>query len=235
QLAASPDLGRYLIEIGDETVVRRAGQVLGLGAGQQRRTFIDLIEGVGAEHQGVGVALHQSLGKGEQGLAGTGHRQYMTGGLPPASRQARQNAGSASPLWPDAGQARRRWWGRPNTGPSPGPGYPARSREPRAWVHRWTATPDSGRDCRPRPRATPAASRRGRAAAVAGRCSCSDIHAQWRIVIRLVDVVAESTNDGALQALAQLGIGQGLVVRIGQYENIIHTLTQRDDACILHA
>src|SRR5690606_14795067 len=135
----------------------------------------------------------------------------------------------------DAGQARRRWWGRPNTGPSPGPGYPARSREPRAWVHRWTATPDSGRDCRPRPRATPAASRRGRAAAVAGRCSCSDIHAQWRIVIRLVDVVAESTNDGALQALAQLGIGQGLVVRIGQYENIIHTLTQRDDARILHA
>ncbi len=47
QLAALPDLVRHAVEIGIETLVRQARQVVRLGAGQQGRAFVDLVEGLG--------------------------------------------------------------------------------------------------------------------------------------------------------------------------------------------
>ncbi|MDT4837851.1 hypothetical protein FQZ97_715940 [compost metagenome] len=85
-LAALPDVRRHGVEVRVEAVLRQAGQVVRLGAGQQGRTFVDLIEGVGADHQAVVGTVDHGLGEGEQGFAGTVHRQHVAGGVEPAGR-----------------------------------------------------------------------------------------------------------------------------------------------------
>jgi hypothetical protein len=50
------------------------------GAGQQRGALIDLVERVGAEHQGLAAGrIDHALGEGEEGLARTVHRQHLVG------------------------------------------------------------------------------------------------------------------------------------------------------------
>ena len=53
QLAAPPGVGRHRREIREITLLREAGQVARLGPGQEGRPLVDLIEGVGHQHQGL--------------------------------------------------------------------------------------------------------------------------------------------------------------------------------------
>ena len=59
-----------------------------LGAGEQGRAFVDLIERIGADHQGVVLAIDHGLGKGEQRFAGAIDRQHMARGVQPAGGHA---------------------------------------------------------------------------------------------------------------------------------------------------
>ncbi len=76
-LRALPDGRRHGIEIGVETIFGQAGKVMRGGASQERGTFVDLIEGIGAEHQRIGRALDHRLGEGEQRFARAIDRQYL--------------------------------------------------------------------------------------------------------------------------------------------------------------
>ena len=88
-LAALPDFGRHGIEVRVEAVSFQARQVMWLGAGEEGRTFVDLIEGVGADHQALGIAVDHRLGEGEQRFAGAIDRQHVARGIQPASRHAK--------------------------------------------------------------------------------------------------------------------------------------------------
>ena len=47
------------------------------GAGQKRRTLVDLIEGIGADNQRTLLTIDYSLGESEQRFAGAVDWQYM--------------------------------------------------------------------------------------------------------------------------------------------------------------
>ncbi|MNF75148.1 hypothetical protein D3C84_572040 [compost metagenome] len=87
-LTALPDVGRYGVEVRIEAVLGQARQVVRGGTGEQGGAFVDLVEGVGADHQGVGATVDHRLGKGEQRLAGAVDRQHMLGRVEPAGGHA---------------------------------------------------------------------------------------------------------------------------------------------------
>ncbi len=58
-----------------------------LHARQKRRPFVDLIEGVGADHKALRVAGDQRLGKGEQRLAGAVDRNNVAADIQAAGSQ----------------------------------------------------------------------------------------------------------------------------------------------------
>ena len=87
-LRALPDLGRHGIEIRCEAVVGQAWQVVRGGAGQQGRAFVDLIEGIGTDHQPALLAVEHRLHEGEQRLAGAADGQRVAPGVQPAVRYA---------------------------------------------------------------------------------------------------------------------------------------------------
>ncbi|MNV58594.1 hypothetical protein D3C71_1509800 [compost metagenome] len=87
-LAAFPDVRRNSIEIRVEAVFIQAWQVMRLGAGEERRAFVDLVERVRADNQGVVATVDHGLGKGEQRFAGAVDRQYVARRVDPAVRHA---------------------------------------------------------------------------------------------------------------------------------------------------
>jgi hypothetical protein len=75
------------VESPGEIVLRQVVEEHRLGPGEQRRALVDLVEGVGAQHQGVAArGIDHALGDGEQRLARTVHRQHLVaasgGGMP---------------------------------------------------------------------------------------------------------------------------------------------------------
>ncbi|VVN49243.1 hypothetical protein PS647_06266 [Pseudomonas fluorescens] len=83
-LAALPDVRRYGVEIRVEAVFVQAWQVMRLGPGEERRAFVDLVEGVRADHQRVIATVDHGLGEGEQRFAGTVDRQHVARRVDPA-------------------------------------------------------------------------------------------------------------------------------------------------------
>ncbi|MNZ93342.1 hypothetical protein D3C78_1124040 [compost metagenome] len=55
-----------------------------LGAGEERRAFIDLVERVRADHQRVVTPVDHGLGEGEQCFTGTVDGQHVAGRIDPA-------------------------------------------------------------------------------------------------------------------------------------------------------
>ena len=72
-----PLLFRDSGEVGKKTGAGSAVDKVWAGTRQQGRTFVDLIKGVGAHHQGVRAAGHYCLGEGKQGLTGAVDGQYL--------------------------------------------------------------------------------------------------------------------------------------------------------------
>ena len=87
ELRAGPDVVRHRTEVGQEAIVLRAMHEVGRRPRQQRRAFVDLVEGIGHEHDRVRAVGNQRLRKREQRLAGAVHRQHVACGLQAAGCQ----------------------------------------------------------------------------------------------------------------------------------------------------
>jgi len=82
QLHARPLLGRQRIGRDRKTVLGRLVDESRLGAGQQGRAFVDLVERVRAGDERAGLArIDDRLRKGEQRLARTIDRQHLVRGI----------------------------------------------------------------------------------------------------------------------------------------------------------
>ena len=88
-LATLPDLHRHGVEVRVEAILVQARQVVRLGPGEEGRAFVDLIEGVGADHQRVVATIDHGLGEGEQRLTGAIDRQDIARRVDPAARHAK--------------------------------------------------------------------------------------------------------------------------------------------------
>jgi hypothetical protein len=82
ELDAAPVAFRDGVESRGEAVLRPVVEEHRLRPGQQRRALVNLVEGVGAQHQGVAArGIDHALGDGEQRLARTVHRQHLVDGI----------------------------------------------------------------------------------------------------------------------------------------------------------
>ena len=82
QLRTRPDVCRHAVPVRGKVACRIAGHKVRRGASQQGRAFVDLVEGVGAEHRGPGAGrIDHGLGQREQRLARAQHRQHLGGGV----------------------------------------------------------------------------------------------------------------------------------------------------------
>ena len=79
QLGTSPGVFTDRIEVRLQACGIGARQVHGLATGQQRGAFVNLVEGVGHQHQRLALAIHHRLGKGKQGFPGAVYRQDLAG------------------------------------------------------------------------------------------------------------------------------------------------------------
>ena len=75
QFTALPLFFRNLAEVRQEPVARSAVQEQRRGAGEQRRAFIDLVEGIRADDQRA--LCYDGLCERKQGLACAVHREYL--------------------------------------------------------------------------------------------------------------------------------------------------------------
>ncbi len=82
QLRALPDVLGHGVPVHREIARRIAGGVVRLRARQQRGAFVDLVEGIGADHGGAFArGVDHRLGEREQGLAGAVHGQDLGRGV----------------------------------------------------------------------------------------------------------------------------------------------------------
>ena len=76
-----------------------------LRAGEKGCALVDLIEGVWADHQALGIAVDHGLGEGEQRFARAVDRQYVVCGIQPASWHAKAALAPAGNALAQFGQA----------------------------------------------------------------------------------------------------------------------------------
>ena len=83
-LAALPGVDGHRVEIRVETMLGQARQVVWLGACQEGCPFVDLVERVRADDQGVVATVDHGLGESKQGFTGAIDRQDVARRVEPA-------------------------------------------------------------------------------------------------------------------------------------------------------
>ncbi|MDT4837012.1 hypothetical protein FQZ97_707320 [compost metagenome] len=108
ELGAGPDGLGHAVPVDGEVARGHAGHVVRLGAREQRRALVDLIERVGRHHHrlGAGAGVDHGLGEREQGLARAVDRQHLGGRVERQAVAAMQPMGEGGAQFQLAGGGR---------------------------------------------------------------------------------------------------------------------------------